>query len=431
MCTKQQVDIIVIGAGMAGLKAAYDLQRAGLSVIVLEARDRVGGRISTDRTFTPVPVELGAELIHTDFAETWELVDGKNLDTCGVDHYRVHSKNGWFTTDDDYFMKIDLNAFKREPAADEDVESYLQSVGILREDYPFVVRLLEMDTESLKRMSAIDLRHAVLTQCEQGEIYGAHDYRVIGGYDQMLEPLAQALNIHFEQPVKLVEWSDNHVCVTTKNGDIYEARKAIITLPIGVLKANLVQFSPELPAEKRDAIDCMGVVDVVKMHYYFDTPVLPDGVGGLVVDNGIPPLWWNASAGNAGFDGEVLVGWATGDPARALLAMSEDEALAAGLECLRRDLGRDDLMPVSMHLQHWNEDPYTLGAYSYVPPMADCSHEALAAPVANTLFWAGEATDQLWYGTVHGAYRSGMRAAAEALTTFETGEKHAVFEVHG
>jgi monoamine oxidase len=111
-----------------------------------------------------------------------------------------------------------------------------------------------------------------------------------------------------------------------------------------------------------------------------------------------------------------VVGWATGNYARRLIALGEEQGIALGVRSLRAALDRPDLTPIHARMTHWNDDLYTLGAYSYAPPHGENAFAALAQPIAGTVFFAGEATDALWHSTVHGAYRSGARAA-KAVTT--------------
>jgi monoamine oxidase len=146
----------------------------------------------------------------------------------------------------------------------------------------------------------------------------------------------------------------------------------------------------------------------------FDKPVLPAAVDTLVDEAGVPPVWWNASRGYDAYSGQVVVGWAAADHARALLAAGQANAVQQALASLRALLGQPNLRPRAARLTHWNDDRHAGAAYTYTPPGAHDARAALAAPLHNTLYFAGEATDS-HHSTVHGALASGRRAAIELL----------------
>lgn len=212
-----------------------------------------------------------------------------------------------------------------------------------------------------------------------------------------------------------LEWGPFGVKATTTDGRVYIADQAVITLPLGILKAGKVKFIPQLPAEKLDALDALGVTDAVKLFFHFDQPIFPEGITELYVPGANPDEWWSSSRGH-GVEIEILTSLATGVKARELLALPEEEALGHALETLRQALGRPTLTPSKAHLAHWNHDPYALGAYSKASVGASRAREILAKPVDKRLFFAGEHTaHNAWAATVHGAYASGRRAAREIV----------------
>jgi monoamine oxidase len=183
---------------------------------------------------------------------------------------------------------------------------------------------------------------------------------------------------------------------------------AIVTLPLGVLKAGGVRFSPPLPQAKRAAIDGLGLTAAVKLFYRFARPVLPPGADALSVEAGLPRFFWVSTP--PGAPDQVLTGWAVHAQARELLALGEEAALARGLATLQSVLG--PVAPVARRLSEWETDPFTRGAYSMTPAGAAGLRAALAEPAHGRLFWAGEATaSDAEASTVHGAYTSGLRAA--------------------
>lgn len=227
--------------------------------------------------------------------------------------------------------------------------------------------------------------------------------------------MAARLDVRLGRVLHTLEWGPFGVKATTTDGRVYLADQAVITLPLGVLKANRVKFIPELPEEKLGAIHQLGVTDAVKLFYHFDQPVLPQGIIELYVPGANPDEWWSSTQGH-GVQQEILTSLATGDKARELLAMPEEQALRQGLETLRHALNRPELTPSKAKLAHWHTDPYTLGAWSLARVGASKARALLAQPVGNRLFFAGEHTaSNAWAATVHGAFESGKRAAREIV----------------
>jgi monoamine oxidase len=409
----ERADVIVIGAGMAGLKAARDLHDAGLRVVVLEARDRIGGRIHTRRDLAPVPIELGAELIHGKRAATWSIVRDNAISTTAMSKVLVRDHSGAWQSLDTIMANVDDWEVNAEPRDEESVAAFLARLGIKADGHPLVQRL-EIDTAPIAELSAKAVMALLMEQEQDDDPYGGHDFRVPDGYDQLPYVLAKGLDTRLNLPVTEIAWSKAGIEARCADGSTVSAAEVVITLPLGVLQARGVRFTPDLPAERWAAMDAIGISDIVKLQAVFDAPVLPNGVDGIFDVNYLPQYWWNASSGLKDTAEQVLVGWAGGQSARALLAMDEADALRVALDGLRAMLEQPTLTPRLLRLQHWNEDPYTRGAYSFTPPSAHHAREELAKPIHKVLFWAGEATDSQ-YATVHGAYRSGERVAREVL----------------
>jgi monoamine oxidase len=248
---------------------------------------------------------------------------------------------------------------------------------------------------------------------------GSGDYRIIEGYGSLHDDLASGLDVRLEQIVRAIDWSEKPIRVVLDSGAVPTADHVLITLPLAVLKAGRVQFTPPLPAWKQEAIDRLQMGPALKLVYRFDRPIAPRGTTALYSD-GQPPMWWTPQHQA---DGEqVWLALATGDWARELLALGEQGAIARGLDTLRREFGQPDLTPVEARLVNWAADEFALGGYSTVPPGADGQREVLAQPVSgesgDVLFFAGEATAPNPYASmVHGAYLTGRRAAREILSS--------------
>ncbi len=215
--------------------------------------------------------------------------------------------------------------------------------------------------------------------------------------------------------METLEWGPFGVKALTTDGRVFLADQAVVAVPLGVLKAGKIRFVPELPKAKQEALHRLGIADAVKLFFLFDEPILPPGIVELYVPGHSPDEWWSSTAGHD-VNFEILTALATGPRARELLALPEEEALQNALQTLRQALGRPDLTPRRARLAHWQDDPYTLGAYSKASVGASQARRILAQPVGNRLFFAGEHTaSNAWAATVHGAYASGRRAAREVL----------------
>jgi monoamine oxidase len=295
---------------------------------------------------------------------------------------------------------------------DESLDAYLRRIG-------FSDAMLDYTQRGFAGASAEAMRNlSARTSLEEmrDETAGSGDYRILDGYDRLLGALAVGLDIRLNTVVEAIDWSGDGVRVTSTNGKVFEGERVILTLPLGVLKARRVRFTPELPAEKQAAIDQLRVGPAIKLVYRFDAPVLPQGVMALYSALN-PCMWWSPSYGHDDADGQVLTAFVTGDRARALLALGEAGALAQGVEVLRTELGQPTLEPSSALWVNWVDDPYSFGGYSATPPGARDAHAALAEPIASKLYWAGEAAaGPTWKASVHGAYFSGRRAAGEILS---------------
>lgn len=379
---RERWDVAVIGAGVTGLSAARNLADHGLSVVVLEARDRIGGQLYTDHGFSSVPVELGAGLIHGREAYTWELVA-----EAGVETVPVRAGEG-------------ISAPVPTPEApheDEDAAAYLRRMGVPEDRWPPV----SIDNESLERWSAVWMRE-----------YGLFDwwsvprenFRVVGGYDGLLPPLSRGLDVRREHTVRRVRWSGRGVRldVSSPEGDQeVRADRCVVTLPIGVLKAGDVAFEPALPSGHRDAVDALDRTDALKLVYEFDRAVFPADEDALGWDEDTGFVFWCLSRATP----EVVVAWAAGERARELLDLPADQRFAAGLAALAEALGEDPPAPVARTTHDWAADEFSRGAYLFVPPGAHDAPDTLARPLEGVLYFAGEPTTG--ENTVEGAYVSG------------------------
>jgi monoamine oxidase len=418
-------DVLIVGAGIAGLAAAAELAASGLQITILEARERVGGRILTlHPSEFDFPLELGAEFVHGRPPELLSLLQDANATlqhVGGVDACFRHGKVSRCKESDKAFALLDELADVARQQGDMSFEAFLER----RRPAPEIAERSRSFVEGFNAADARRIGIAALARQQQAEeeIDGDRSSRSIHGYDLLPRHLAQRVEqaggrILLRSPADSIEWKAGSVTVRTAadNPASFSAPKAIVTLPLGVLKARSVAFQPE-PSGILLAADQMEPGSVRRLVLVFRMPFWSAKIPGMrfLFAHGMTPatFWTQYPVGTP-----MLVAWAGGPKADAV--GSPDQFRAQALRMLERIFS---LAPHSLdaelrnwYMHDWQSDPYTLGAYSYAPVGAvDCSAE-MAKPVDNTLFFAGEHTDITGHwGTVHGALRSGLRAARQVL----------------
>lgn len=408
-------ETIVVGAGAAGLAAARALTDAGQRVVVLEARARIGGRVQTDYTFGPVPVERGAEFIHGAHGETWTWLRRAGLHTLPVSTWRGRQ----FALDDrrragswlllarpDLRRAVELEqAIAQYHGPDCTLGAWLKAhnASPLATQLVFI-RLAHANCATLDTLSMATLADEYRLGTDAGG-----NFHIVEGYERVLAAIAQGLNIRLETPVRAVQWGDDGVEVQTERA-VFQARHAVITLPLALLQAERVRFDPPLPAVKQQAIRLLAMRPAMKLLYRFSESFWPRNLTFLSADSPIA-VWWTVRARTP-----LLVGFATGPHAERLTALGDQAALERGLAALDALFdGKASRRLVDAQLANWGTDPWSGGGYSSVPPGAHGQRAALAA-LCGALHFAGEATvTDSNPATVHGALRSGERAAREII----------------
>jgi monoamine oxidase len=424
----QRYDTIVIGAGAAGLAAAQRLQTAGQTVLVLEARDRIGGRVQTDYDFAPHPVELGAEFVHGDVV-TGDLVVQYGLGlipALGDDRAYIHAAEGLKTVDD--YAQGEA-AIARQVMQRNDSEVWQWAEDWLASGQP------DTDVATMVRSRGITLSPAVeqIVSHTYSADYGVYwdrlgvygmvensyegdgtaEYRIREGYGAVMAGLAAGLTVQLNTAIRAVDWVNGDMRVIAADDVEYVADRVVITLPIALLQSNAVKFTPELPDWKKDAIDGIGVSHIIKLILKFDAPFWPADWEHCHTHLDTQ-LWWRSGYG---FDSEApvvtaFVGDMGGDRLRA---MGEAKATALGVWHLEQMFGVDLRgRLVAAKLVDWSADPYIQMGYSHTAVGGTGCRKKLGQSIDDRLFFAGEATSVLRPGTVHGAIETGW-AVADAI----------------
>lgn len=409
-------EVIVVGAGSSGLGAARALADAGRSVIVLEARSRLGGRLWTDRTSMGIPIERGAELIHGTDLPTWDLARPAGIVTHRMRGLlsRFDPGTPWAEHDSGQFWvfphaRPDLPIPLPDTRAGESGAAYLTRLGLARSNFPLALLAPEVDGGRWDQMPADfarDTLHRALTDppLRPAEDHNS-DFRVIGGYDQIIDIVARGLDIRREHRVERVSYGRDGVRVVAA-GRTCTARKIVMAVPAGVLQQDSIVFDPPLPAPARRRISEVVYLPVYKGILEFTEPVLPAGADGVDDYSANPPTLWNASAHTPGYSGQVVVAWSVGDAARELLALPESERHARSLHAVQVAAANPGLRTAAYSTYDWSRDEFTRGAY----PTWGSVDEQIHDPIQDTLFWAGMVTP-----TVSDSLNSGRRAARATL----------------
>lgn len=431
--------VIVAGAGMAGLAAAHTLQTADFSVKILEGRDRIGGRTYTDSSLG-ADIDLGAAWIHGPIGNPLTPLAVQ----CGVGTAYTDFANDRgnsivpFAGDG---RRLDTAAFTRGGHLFAGALAHL-SGSILHPPPPLTARSLAdlyahglpgVDLGSLSEAERLGyhFESVIGPQYEDASDLDLIDWRLSqtylhlpggdlllpgGGYSRIVQGMAHGLDIQTGMAVSHIDYRDSTVVVHTNAGPL-TADFIIVTVPLGVLQNGPITFRPTLPAAKRKAIGRLGMGNYEKIALQFPRTFWP-----------LEPQWFTylgheetplyaAWLNIAHFTEQpVLVATHSGSRAQQINRFSDEELIGGCMATLRLLFGSDVPEPVAYARTGWGTDPFSLGSYSYYKVGSRAGDRALLAQGVNgRLFFAGEATHPRYFGTVHGAYETGVRAARDVL----------------
>jgi monoamine oxidase len=411
-------EVIIIGAGVAGLSAAQCLRQAGLSPLVLEARPRSGGRVWTDRCRGIV--EFGAEFIHGQNAVTWEIVTNAGLTTIPwppaelADTYEAYpfaSQGAWlppnpvFAEKTQYLYSL-VEAYEGPVQSAADFIASLTSPADLAAKFA-LNRLACVEGADVARLNVQALGNE---RRLENAGWGA-DFHIRDGYDLVVTALAHGVDISLNTAVTEIHWNEAGATLFLSNGSSLEARYVILTVSLGVLQADAITFQPALPTTKQQAIQSLAMGPVAKLALWFERPFWSPFV--YLSTDGMIMIWWPVYSEQ----GAVLMGYVGGPATLELTKLGQAGAVQQGLtelKCLFGPVVAQNYL--KGFLVDWPGDPWTRGGYTYTPLGAGNARFELAQPLANTLFFAGEATSTNGHiATVHGAIETGRRAADEIL----------------
>jgi len=403
-------DVLVIGAGAAGLAAADELARAGLAVLIVEARNRVGGRCDTRRLpGVPVPVELGAEFIHGRPQATLSLLRRAGIAAIDSTRTQLIAIDGKLDSVN-IFAQAQRVARNGVKGRDVSFRAFLARQRVPKLTRTLATMMVQgFDAADPGRISARE----VIDEWKGGGL-GASQPRPYGGYGVMLEWLAHSAvgsgaRLQLETPIGRLHWKRGSVKVEGRfRGERWTAwaPRAVITLPIGVLPSLRI-------GQKAAALARLASGPVIRIAMAFRSAFWEKDHPGIAFFHSpaapFPTLWTPLP-----MHAPLLTAWAGGPKAQRLTGKRPEFLLRQALASVRSVLKSEE-EPVAFLVHDWQADPYARGGYSYVKVGGTGARERLAEPLDETLYFAGEATDVEQSGTVGGALASGIRAAKEIL----------------
>lgn len=409
--------ILIVGAGMAGLSAARSLADAGWPVRLIEARDRIGGRIYTNRDWG-MPLEFGASWVHgTTDNPLMELARQAQAQLVPTDYYgwaklavdpRLrpldYDKKSWRTFVHRARYQVDGGSLGAAVNAAADSDELTDS------DRAQLTFYLTTEIEDEYAASANQLSANTF---DEGDYTGGDQSVVTSGYDALPKLLAKGLDISLNTPVTAIVRRENSVVVRA-GARSFEGPAAIVTVPLGVLKSRAIAFDPPLPDGHAHAVQALGFGVLSKSFFRFERRTWKAENAFylyLSADGGVWSQWFTLPSAA----GPIVLAFNAGDRGRSMEASSPGDLMTSALPIARQLLG-DDISPVEVRTSTWSADPYAGGSYSFHAPGSGLDdRRRLQEPVSDRLYLAGEAVGVKNPSTVAGALVSGRYAAGQLM----------------
>lgn len=417
---------------MSGLAAAKELSERGYKVIVLEARDRVGGRIySVSEPDVPIPKELGAEFIHSCPRVLNDALAEAKLKTYSIEDKHVWKLGKDFKPVPDFWERIDgvMKQLRKNSGPDRTFHEFLKSAQIDAETRHMVTTYVEgFHAADPRKISEHYLAAAEQTLDDEG----AHGVaRVFEGYSSLIHWYLENIP-NWQKALKLntvvssIDWKRGAARVHAYDGDsdlVFKGSKVIVTIPVGVWKSQpgsmgYIRFNPEI-SDKRRVLDYFDSGPIVKIVMRFKERFWEErGQKISFIHSPVcaVPTWWSTEPVQTA----ILNGWAGGDYAKKLFPLHDSQVMALAISSLSTVTGVSEpeirRQLASIHYHDWQKDPFSRGAYSYLMVGGLTAQKRMAAPVQDTLYFAGEAfNDEGQTGTVDAALRSARQTVRQIL----------------
>ena len=410
--------VIIVGAGISGLAAAKKLNEKGLRVIVLESKDKVGGRLKTNRSLG-IAFDEGASWIH-----------GTNGNPISL----LANQSGMTTefTDDSSRISYDMGGVLRSATTYDNAETELENIvnslmnsggknqsfeTIFNGLYPAKIndRLWKFLLSTYITFDTGDLNKLSSTLYNEGEEFDGEERIATNGYDHIPNYLATGLNIQLNQKVSKIDYSNATIKIT-HNGNESEADYVLVTVPLGVLKSNSIQFLPALPSSKQNAIQAIGMNCVNKFLLIWDTPFWDDKQYISYTPEIKDKFNYFVNIKKVNSNVNALMTFAYADAARQTELMTDAQIIDEIMIHLKDMYGNLIPNPTNMVRTKWQSDENSFGSYSYTAVGTEMQHfDDLSEEINDKLFFAGEHTEVDYFSTAHGAYLSGIREADKII----------------
>ncbi|XP_069814050.1 lysine-specific histone demethylase 2 isoform X2 [Dendropsophus ebraccatus] len=438
--------VIIVGAGPAGLAAARQLHNFGLQVKILEARDRIGGRVWDDKSFKEVTVGKGAQIVNGCINNPIAIM----CEQIGIKMRKLRDKcdliqEGGKITEEaiDKRMEFHFNAildvvaeWRKDKSQHQDVplgdkiqeiyKTFIQESGIQFTDEE--EKVLQFHLSNLEYACGSNLHNVSARSWDHNEFFAqfAGDHTMLtAGYSAITEKMAEGLDIHFKSPVKSIDYSGQEICLTTADGKMYSAQKVLVTVPLALLQKNIIHFNPPLPEKKVKAINCLGAGIIEKIGLQFPNRFWDSKIYCADFFGHIPPDSNKRGLFSVFYDLDpqrkhaVLMSVITGDAATFIKDMDDKQVVKQCMVVLKSLFKEQNVpSPVKYFVTRWSKDPWAQMAYSFVKTGGSGeAYDILAEDIQGKIFFAGEATNRHFPQTVTGAYLSGVREASK-ITAF-------------
>jgi monoamine oxidase len=428
-CGKKYIEsadtVIVIGAGISGLSAAKELKDNGVKhVIVLEASDKPGGRMTTDRSLG-FAFDEGASWIHKSIGNP-------------ITDLAIEAGTTTFLTDDDNVVVYDKDGaayaaelYDEEDEAFEEAIIKVQKAGTNDQSFETVYHSLYPDKANdnlwkfmVSSYVEFDLGGDI-SNLSSNEFYDDKEHKgvdiiVTNGFDNITNYFAEGLDIRYNERVAKVDYTDESKVVVTSTSGTFECAAVVVTVPLGVLKSGNFIFSPELPDEKKDAMEDLAMGTVNKYVFVWDTAFWDidlQYIGYAPETKGAFNTFLNIKKYS---NYNALMTFTFGEYSRTAEDLTDAEIIELVMNNLKAIYGDNIPDSINMLRTKWNANENALGCYSYVQQGGDSdAYNILAEPIDDRVYFAGEHTSFDYRATVHGAYVSGVVAADEVLKWFK------------
>ncbi|XP_053323020.1 lysine-specific histone demethylase 2 [Spea bombifrons] len=438
--------VIVIGAGPAGLAAARQLHNFGIKVMVLEARDRIGGRVCDDKSFKGVTVGKGAQIVNGCINNPISIMCeqiGLKMRTLGEKCDLVQEGGRLTDPTIDKRMDFHFNAildvvaeWRKDKTQNQDAplgdkiqeiyKAFIQESGIQFTEVE--EKVLQFHLSNLEYACGSNLDKVSARSWDHNEFFAqfAGDHTMLtDGYSTIMENLAEGLDICLKSPVISVDYTNQDIQVTVADGKTFSAQKVLVTIPLALLQKSVIQFNPPLPEKKVKAINSLGAGVIEKVALQFPYRFWDSKIQGADFFGHIPPDSSKRGLFGVFYDMDpqgkhaVLMSVVTGDAVTAIKDLEDKQVVKQCMVVLRELFKEQDVpSPVKYFVTRWAKDSWAQMAYSFVKTGGSGeAYDILAEDIQGKIFFAGEATNRHFPQTVTGAYLSGVREASK-ITTF-------------